>query len=198
MKRLFIFTLMLTGLFAQAQAQLPENPQDIAPLLVGEAMPEMQLTGADGQSYATGQLLAQKPTVLIFYRGGWCPYCNRHLSAVGMLEEQLLELGYQVVAVSPDAPEKLKGSQEKQGLNYTLLSDANGSFTQAAGLAFQAPEKYRKMLAEHSGNKNTGFLPVPALFILDKEGKILFEHVNPDYSVRIDDAVLLAVAKALQ
>jgi peroxiredoxin len=109
----------------------------------------------------------------------------------------LIGLGYQIVAVSPDSPENLKRSFDKSSLSYTLLSYQNGDLIKAAGLAFKAPERYEKQLTENQGKGSELILPVPSLFILDENGEILFEHINPNYKTRISGSLVLAAAKAI-
>lgn len=195
-KRLLLIPILAlaTGL----NAQLPNRAKDISPLLIGETFPDLKVTGMDAAPVSILEIFKEKPTVLIFYRGGWCPYCNRHLAALGQNEEEILGLGYQVVAVSPDKVEKLKETAGKDEVKYRLFSDASGELSKAAGIAFQAPENYGQRLLDWSGGENTGFLPVPSVFVLDTKGEILFEYINPDYKKRLSGELLLAVLKALQ
>lgn len=196
MKKLFL--PILFGLFSVATfAQLPEAPEDISPLLIGENFPETSLKDVDGNDVELKSIFAEKPSVVIFYRGGWCPYCTKHLSAIGQSESKLLEAGYQIIAISPDSPQNLAATVDKEHLQYRLFSDSDGALAREVGIAFGAPEKYKDFLGEHSAGKNTGFLPVPSVFVLDKEGKILFEHIDPNYKSRLEADLLLAVAGAL-
>ncbi|MBK8968993.1 MAG: peroxiredoxin-like family protein [Saprospiraceae bacterium] len=192
-----LITLAATAML-HAQ-QLPEKPEDISPLLIGETMPNSELAALDGKTISFHDIAKEKPTVLIVYRGGWCPYCNRHLAAIGQSEAEILELGYQIVAISPDKAEKLRETAEKDSIRYRLFSDGDGAFAKAAGLAFQAPQRYGERLLDWSGGKNTdGYLPVPAIFVLDRDAAIQFEYINPDYKKRLPSEILLAVLKALQ
>lgn len=177
---LIVFFLISVASFAQ----VAEKAEDIFPLLIGETVPAMKVTTVENKIVLTSDLFKKAPTVLLFYRGGWCPYCNAHLAAVGELSEEIREFGYQIVAVSPDSPDKLMVSLEEQDLDYQLVSDANGQFSQKMGLAYSAPEKYSSLLSNYSGGGNTGFLPVPALFVVDKQGDILFKYISPDYKNR--------------
>lgn len=200
MKNLFPFalTLLLCTVVDLNAQQLPENAEDIAPLLVGEQIPNVQLTASDGSKVSFHDIAKTKPTVLIFYRGGWCPYCNRHLSEIGENEAAILELGYQIVAVSPDNVENLLETAEKDKLNYRLFSDGKGDFARAAGIAFQAQKRHEKRLLDWSGGENeSGFLPVPSVFVLNTDSEIQFEYINPNYKKRISGAMLLAVLNAL-
>jgi len=176
-------------------AQLPLKPEDISPLLVGETMPKATLVNLNNTEIKTELLFKVKKTILIFYRGGWCPYCNLHLSEIGRIENDLLALGYQIVAISPDAVRNLVSSKEKLALSYTLLSDTRGDLIKAAGLAFKAPAYNEKELIENQGKGAELFLPVPSLFILNEKSEILFEYINPNFKQRISGYLLLAAAR---
>jgi peroxiredoxin len=146
---------------------------------------------------------AGKPTVLIFYRGSWCPYCNLHLSNLVTVEEELRSLGYQIVAISPDRPEELNKMTKADHLNYRLFSDPQGDAMKKFGVAYQVDnttltnlkQKFNVDLERSSGQTHH-ILPVPSVFILDRGGKIVFVHADPDYRVRMKGAEVLAAAKA--
>lgn len=111
-------------------------------------------------------------------------------------------MGYQLIAISPDLPEKLSQSLQKHKLTYTLLSDSTSIAVRSFGLAFQVDEKTMETykgfgidLEDASGEKNH-WLPVPAVFIVKTNGIIQFEYVNPNYKIRLDPDILLAAAKA--
>ncbi len=196
--RRILFVVTFAFMATLAQSQLPLLPQDISPLLNGETVPDATLSGTDGANYQLHSLVEEKPTVLLFYRGGWCPYCNRHLSEIQGVEGEVEQLGYQIVAISPDSPENLNTTNQEKDLKYRLFSDANGDLIRSMGIAFKAPEKYLDMLNKKSGGFNQdGFLPVPAVFVVDEKGTILFEYINPDYKTRLSGGLLLAVLKEL-
>lgn len=201
MKRL-LYLIRIIGVFItiNAIAQLPENAENISPLLIGERVPEIELLNTGGRKENLAELFREKPTVLIFYRGGWCPYCTAHLGKIAEAEEEILKLGYQVIAISPDEPERLNTTINKKDLKYTLLSDGDGTLTQFMGIAYQAPDKKWKtnQLQKHSGGRNAGFLPVPSIFVVDKKGVIKFEYIAPDYTHRMEADLLIAVLKALK
>jgi peroxiredoxin len=195
-----IFYLALTFFTTvlSAQTELPKTPFEISPLLVSEKIPNQSLKSVDNVDVNLSELFANKKAILVFYRGGWCPYCNLHLAALGESEKELLALGYQIIAVSPDSPKSLKATDDKEKINYTLLSDSDGVLSKAVGIAFQAPENYKPIITEGSEGVNTTFLPVPAVFIVDKEGTIQFEHISPDFKHRISNELLVAAAKSLK
>ena len=199
MKSRILLTVALAALLTSVNAQnLPLEPTGISPLLVGEKAPELKLSNIDGGMVSISEIAAAKQTVLIFYRGGWCPYCNVHLAELQSIEQQILAAGYQIVAISPDSPENLKKSIDKNKLTYLLLSDSKSEAAYAFGIAFKAPDRYNDMLSKASANLNKDVLPVPAVFVLNKQGEILFEHINPDYKKRIKGTLLMAVLNELK
>lgn len=198
MKKLLITTLLLAIQTLSAQNDLPKTAFDVSPLLIGEKIPMMMLTSSENKKIDLSSLLLGKKTILVFYRGGWCPYCNVQLSALSEAESELLLLGYQLVAVSPDAPKQLQSTTEKGKLKYTLLSDSKGELSKAVGIAFQSPENYLPIITKGSDGVNQSFLPVPTVLIIDKDGSIKFEHITPDFKNRISSELLLSAAKALK
>ena len=198
MKKIISLVLLVIGFTGNAQSNLPQSATDITPLLIGEKIPNSTLKLIDGNAVSLKSVLDKKRTILVFYRGGWCPYCNLHLSALGEAEKELLDLGYQIVAVSPDAPKNLKVTEEKDKVNYLLLSDSNGDLAKAMGIAFQAPLLYKPVIAKGSDGVNNKFLPVPSVFIVNLDGEIEFEHITPDYKHRISNELLIAAAQSLK
>jgi len=194
----FFFFLLFCSPFGWAQPHLPAKPEDISPLLIGEKVPAASLLNAKGEKVDLLALMAAKPTVLIFYRGGWCPYCNQHLSQIGEAEAKILAMGYQIIAISPDQPAKLLETSGKQKLSYTLLSDSSSTLSKAMGLAYQAPNHYLKIISEASNGVNKESLPVPALFLIITYGEIEFEYIQPNFKIRMSSKMLLAVLASVR
>lgn len=185
-----------------ASAALAPSVDATHPLAVGTPAPDPIVRTVEGAETPLSQALAAKPTVLIFYRGGWCPYCNKHLAALADAEQDLLALGYQIVALSPDAPAGLQATSEKHHLEYRLLSDRAMTAADAFGVAFRVDAatvaKYRDYkidLPPVPGEPEARWLPEPAVFLIDARGAIRFVHANADYRVRLPVAELLAAAR---
>jgi peroxiredoxin len=206
MKHVFraLAALLLVCGVAQAEEQhsAPEDAAHVRPLLMGADVPDVELTTMDGKSVALRSLVEQKPAVLVFYRGGWCPYCTTHLADMAKIESKLSEMGYQILAVSPDKPQKLKETKGDSDFEYDLYSDADMEAAKAFGIAFKVDdatiEKYEEYgidLTEASGEDHH-MLPVPAVFLVSQEGVVEFKYVNPDYRTRLNGDVLLAAAKS--
>ena len=200
---LFLFTLLFysTSVTAQ-QKDFAEKPGMVTPILINSVIPDVNLKATDGATVSLREKVAEKPTLLVFYRGGWCPYCSRHMMDLQKIETNILELGYQVLAISPDRPEELSKSINKDELTYTLLSDSPMDASKAFGIAFkvdaQTVDRYKEygIDLEKSSGYDHHLLPVPAVFIVDQEGVVKFTYVNPDHRERINGEVLLTAAKA--
>lgn len=197
MKKLFFTLAIILLTFQNSFGQQPESAEDISPLLISEKIPNIEVTSLNGTAISISDIVEKKRSILVFYRGGWCPYCTTHLSAIGEVKEEILSLGYDIIAISPDSPEELKKSVEKNELSYELYSDSDGKLITEMGIAFKAPEKYSNMLLKYSDDKNARLLPVPSLFVIDTDGTILFEYISPNYKNRISDNLLLAVLEDL-
>jgi peroxiredoxin len=185
--------ILLFSLAFNTYAQIADAPENVSPLLIGEKIPNIELANIEGKKIESDEILNKK-TVLIVYRGGWCPYCNRQLSDMQDIESQILDLDYQIVAISPDSSEFLKETQTKGKLNYALYSDSEGKFAQAIGVAFK---KDKPKLDKYSEGKNPGFLPVPTVYVLNDKQEIEFMYINPNYATRLKGELLLAVLKNL-
>ena len=181
---------------------VPASAEQTHPLSAGAEVPSVTLQTADEKRFDLKLAVEKQPAVLIFYRGGWCPYCSTQLSQLQTIEAELREMGYQILAISPDRPEKLTESVGKHDLTYMLLSDHAMGAGRAFGIAFRVDdatlEKYKGYgidLNAASGETHH-LLPVPAVFIVGTDGIIKFSHANPDYKVRLAPGDLLDAARA--
>ena len=191
-----ILSFLLTGV-ALASAQT-----NSVPLKVGDTIPDVTLRTEEDQSVSLRQLVSAKPTVLIFYRGGWCPFCNKHLQALAGIQDDLARAGAQLLAISMDQPSKLKATPDRDKLHYGLLSDSDAVAAKAFGIAFKVDdatiEKYNTygINLEAASGKDHHILPHPAVFVVSTNGVIRFAHVNPDYKVRLEPSKILEAARA--
>lgn len=173
------------------------------PLKKGDAIPDVTVQTADDKTVHLKKLVAEKPTVLIFYRGGWCPFCTKHLSALVEIQDDLKAAGMQMLAISIDQPSKLKETPNYDKLGYTLLSDADARAAEAFGLVFTVPDnlvaKYKneyKIDLEAASGRTHHKLPHPAVYVVSKDGTIQFDYINEDYKVRLEPRKILAAAKS--
>lgn len=196
MKKLILISLFFIG--CSNEISIPTVAEDISPILIGETLPNAYFQNAEGKSVQLKAVLEEKPTVLVFYRGGWCPYCNVQLSGLVDIEEEVLELGYQIVAISPDDFKNLQATIENNNTKYKLLSDPNGEFIQQIGIAFKTSSSLKEYITDKGQKGETSsVMPAPTVMIVDKKGVIKFEYINPNYKERISGEMLLSVLKTL-
>ena len=186
-----------------ARAELASSPEAAKPLPVGAAVPTAMVRDVAGAELDLAAEVAGKPTLLVFYRGSWCPFCNKHLAALQEAEANLLAMGYQILALSPDESAGLKAATEKSHLGYRLLSDHAMRASEAFGLAFRVDamtvEKYKGYgikLTPVTGEPDARWLPVPAAYLIGRDGKVKFVYTNADYKTRLPMADLMAAAHA--
>ena len=191
-------------MISQADAQLPTVATDVSPLLVLEVIPDAMLVDTAGNSVSLYSITQEKPTIIVFYRGAWCGNCitNFKDEYVPNLAE-IERLGFNIVAISPDAPASLLEASEGSGMDPRyFFGDGTGAFTKAMGLAFQQQERSRERLLEYSGGLNTElYLSVPAVYIVDTNNTILFTHIVPTgvrYTSRMKWGLLQPVLHSLK
>lgn len=202
-------TSLLFSIKLMAAPVIAPSPEQVTPLLNGLNIPEVSLNRADGTKVSLPQQLQNKPAVLVFYRGGWCPYCNAQLSALREIEPDLAQLGYQLIAITPDSVASINKSLNDTGgktLNYTLLSDHDFNASTAFGLAYYLDDKtaaaYKgklgSLLTTEQGTEKV-VLPVPAVYIVNGQGEVVFNYVHINYKTRLHSELLLKAAQlALQ
>ena len=196
MKRLLLITLLFIG--CSDQQAIPLVAEDISPILIGETLPNGNFQNVEGEYIQLKAILEEKPTILVFYRGGWCPYCNVQLSGLVEIEEDILELGYQIVAISPDDYKNLQSTIENNSTKYKILSDPNGEFIQEIGIAFKTSSSLKEyIIGKGQKGETSSVMPAPTVMIVDKKGVIKFEYINPNYKERISGDMLLSVLKTL-
>ena len=186
-----------------ATADLRASGIEARALQVGTRAPDVTLPDAMNRPVRLSDLWRRGPLVLIFYRGGWCPYCNLELRAWSEHLASLRHMGAQLVAVSPQTPDNSLSTVQKNELAYPVLSDSELRASEAFGVGFQLPpqliELYGRVgndLPVLNGN-GRWVLPVPATYVIDRDGRLVFAHVEADYRERAEPALVLnAVALA--
>ena len=188
---------------------IAETAEQVSPLMNGQHIPAtVQVTTSDGKKLSLGKVLNNKKTILFFYRGGWCPFCNTQMGQLKKIENQLNALGFQLIGISTDNEQDLQKSIGKHQLDYQLLADFNSVTSQAFGLAYYASQKVTdrylaKMDLKNPLQKNKSgderlVLPVPAIYVIDSKGLVQFNYVNPNYKVRLHEDLLLKAAELVK
>ena len=177
------------------------NAESITPLLPGMKAPQFEIRDVTGKLIAINPEKLEKPVVLTFFRGGWCPYCNMHLAELRHAEKEVLEMGFDVWFLSTDKPEILYESLKQPDIKYTIYSDAKLDAAKKFGVAFQVDKNTIQLyqgfgidLITASGEQHQA-LPAPATFLIGTDGIINFMYTNPDYKVRLHPDLIITAAK---
>ncbi|PMG31566.1 alkyl hydroperoxide reductase [Shewanella sp. 10N.286.52.C2] len=208
LKKLILVVAMALFSLPSMAKPIASDEYHVMPLMNGQQIPNLDLKDVAGNKVNLLALTAAKPTIFFFYRGGWCPFCNVQMGQLKAIEPKLIEMGFQLVGISPDSPAKLKASMNDNKLDYLLLSDENMTASQAFGIAFYTSEKVTSMYRAKLSVENTLWttpageqrlvLPVPAVYLADKTGLVHFQYINPNYKVRPAPELILTAAKLLQ
>lgn len=200
MLRLLISSSLLAWAFVVAgqEPMSVGHPCDtIVELKVGDKAPHFTATDNRGDTLGLEQALAKGPVVLVFYRGAWCPYCNKHMSHLQDSLQLLLDRNATVVAVSPELPESSEDIVRKSGATFSVVHDAGYSIMCAYGTAYFMDARKKKRLKlvginvdESNGNAD-GVLPVPATFVIGTDGRIAAMHFEEDFKERMSVKAIL-------
>ena len=174
-----------------------------AGLVAGKALrrrqvsPRFALPSATGAIVSLGERLAYGPVIVTFYRGGWCPYCNIALRALQSRLPEIRSLGGSLIAISPEVPDQSLSTAEKLALEFDVLSDADNSVARLFGLVYRISDAARERLqafgrdlVAHNGT-DSWELPITATYVINREGLIVFDHVEADYRDRLDPATIV-------
>ena len=189
--------------------ELPARAEDISPKQVGDRAPSFTVQTVDNESFHFDPDNLERPTALISFRGGWCPYCNMHLSELRHVIPKLKQSGLDVLFLSNDRVDqlydslKLETQEDIDGLDYIILSDADLNAARALGTAFIVPDGLIDYLdgkgRDYDESSITKYraLAVPAVVLVDASGEIRYLYANPNYKVRLSADELKAAADEL-
>lgn len=170
----------------------------------GDVLEDFALPDANGGLVSLSELVADGPAVLVFYRGGWCPFCNLALRQYQTeLLPELERRGATLVAISPQRPDESLSTAEKHRLRFPVLSDAGARLARELGLAFQPVadvlEAQRALGVDISEGNVEGSteLPMPTVLIVDRDRVVRFADVQPDYASRTEVPTILAALAGL-
>jgi peroxiredoxin len=188
-------------LMHRATAELKATRQAERAMTVGDRAPAFKLNDSENTPVSSAELLKQGPLVVSFYRGAWCPYCNMELQALQATLPEIQARGAKLIAISPQTAPNSRKSIRQNNLTFPILSDEAGKIAELFGLKFKLPdyliEVYKGLGADLPvlNNDPEWTLPMPARFVIGRDGIILYAEVNPDYTQRPDPEDMLPSIK---
>jgi peroxiredoxin len=172
-------------------------------LEVGDYAPEFALANLAGQTVSLTALLADRPTVISFYRGGWCPYCRLWLRALEANLTLLRQVGAAVVAISPEGVAAARATATDNGLTFDLLPDPNARIAFLYGLLYTMPAdliafyRHRQLDLAACYGRPTWSVPMPATYVVGQDGVVAYGFVDPDFRRRAEPGDLLRIIRRL-
>ena len=183
--------------FGKSIEDLQKKKIEEKSIKLGEIMPEFLLPNVKNEIINSKEILKNGKMIIAFYRGSWCPYCNLELK---MLQDHLPKIKDKkamLVAISPQSPDNSLTVVEKHNLTFEVLTDTDNLFAKQLGISFELQDfvlPYYQALGidlMHFNKNNDNSLPVPAVFVIDQNGKIIYKFVDANYMNRIDIDELL-------
>ncbi|HMU47307.1 MAG TPA: peroxiredoxin-like family protein [Chitinophagaceae bacterium] len=184
MKKLMVSLILIGFVNLLAAQNAPEG------LFIGSKATDFKGKDQRGNDIRLKDLLKKGKVVLLFYRGYWCPYCNRELSRLQDSIGLILDKGATVIAVTPEKPENIDKTIEKTKAEFSILHDEDMKIMKAYDVQFEVPEntvtRYRNANIDLAGinGKNGANLPVPAVYIIDEEQTVIYRFFDADYKKR--------------
>jgi peroxiredoxin len=170
---------------------------------VGAKVPSFGLPDHNGKPISSADLLAKGRVVLVFIRGRWCPFCVGQLEAMNFITPQIEASGATLVAISPQIEKQAYFMHDQHRLIFPLLVDAHNEVARQFGLAYRVPEEQQQLYRRTFVNlplvngDDSWTLPIPATYILDRDGAVLFAYANEDYTDRPEPLEILSVLERI-
>lgn len=190
-RNFFVFVFGVIALHGFSQSEPKGLP-------VGQIAPDFAAKDQQGKVFEMGKKLKQGALVIIFYRGQWCPYCNKQLSHLEDSLSFFKAKGASIVAISPELPENIEKTANKTKASYPLLHDDGMKIMRSFDVAFSVEPvtltRYKGfgIDLEKANGENGANLPVPAVYIVNNKGIIIFKYFDADYKNRPTVAALLS------
>lgn len=169
----------------------------------GETMPPFMLPDETGRLVTMDSLIGQGPLVVMFYRGHWCPYCRLNVGAVIKAQDRIAALGGQIVAIMPETQRYTQRFKSDSGAPFPVLTDLDNGYALSLNLAIWVGAEIQRLLSDldisHFQGGNDWMLPIPATFVIDREGLVKARFVDPDFRNRMEiDDLIAAVRGAIE
>ena len=191
---------LLFGFLLISVSVLSQNPE---PLFIGDKAPNFLALDQNQQRISLKDKLREGPVVLVFYRGQWCPHCNRHMSQIQDSLAMILDAGASIIAITPEKGEKIEKTVSKTNASFSIVYDENHRIMDKYNVTFKLSGWKRFIyglaginINKASGNKDSA-LPVPATYIIGQDGTVFASHFNEDYTTRMQVIEMLDILNTM-
>ncbi|HMQ77367.1 MAG TPA: peroxiredoxin-like family protein [Flavobacteriales bacterium] len=197
-RSLLTSALLVLALACSAQDGPSPHCGTLDTLKVGDTAPVFNVADIHGASVDLPSLTKEHEVVLVFYRGAWCPYCNKHMSHLQDSLSLITAKNAVVLAISPELPESAEDIVKKSGASFSVIHDEGYRIMCAYGTAFEMPKAQRNKLklmglnVDKANGNEEGVLPVPATFIIGRDGRIKAVHFDANYKERMSVKAILS------
>jgi peroxiredoxin len=185
------------AIHARAIAEIRDSGIVRSALVIGSSAPPFELQDQNGVNVSSTEVLKKTSVVICFFRGRWCPFCVGQMEAMNVLLPQIHEAGATFVGISPQTVQQSFFMVDQHKLRFPLLSDRNNETARNFGLAYRVPDYqqsvYRRSFVNlpHVNGDDSWELPIPATYILGRDGIVRYASMSPDYSERPEPADIL-------
>src|SRR5580698_6379624 len=182
------------AIHARAVAELKKKHLARNILPVGTKLPQFELPDHNGKMVSSAVLLVQKRLAVCFIRGRWCPFCVGQMEAMNLIAPEIEQAGAMLIAISPQTVKQSFFMHDQHKLRFPLLSDAGNKVARQFGLTYRVPTPqeavYRRAFVNlpFTNGDESWELPIPATYILDRDGTVLYASANEDYTERPEPA----------
>jgi peroxiredoxin len=169
---------------------------------IGAKAPSFELSDHDGKRVSSTDLLGNGRLVVSFIRGRWCPFCVGQMEAMNYIAAEIEAAGASLVAISPQTVKQAYFMHDQHKLRFPLLVDARNEVARQFGLVYVVPEEQQKLYRStfvnlpFANGDDSWELPIPATYVIDRHGSILFASANEDYTVRPEPLEILRVLES--
>lgn len=181
------------------EAALQNHIEENAPK-IGQFLADFELPAADGSTFRLSEKLKEGPLIISFYRGSWCPYCNLELKAYQDILPEIKQRSGNLVAISPEFPERAQETITKEGIGFDVLTDQDNQLSEKLGLLFHHSVEVVDLIKNLGfdlefwhGKGNTLVIPIPATLVVNEDGTIIYSYVNPNYRFRAEPNEVIRV-----
>src|ERR1700680_2005972 len=190
------------AIHAQAVADLKGRHLAAGILPADAKAPAFELPDQDGKIVSSNALLAKGKLVLCFIRGRWCPFCVGQMEAMNLILPQIEQAGAALVAISPQTVKQSFFMHDQHKLRFPLLFDAGNKIARRFGLTYCVPKPqetiYRRAFVNlpFTNGDESWELPIPATYILDRDGTVVYASANEDYTERPEPSEIVGMLQA--